>query len=159
MNREPKRDKLPDLRPSITHHGAHGQMDFYVTVGFYDEPGRRTEPGEVFVIIAKEGSETRHMVNAWAQSVSVGLQYGVPWKKLADKIINTPGRPLIESVVHAVNRCIDQRISIIGEDDEPPTAGVTAPLVPTDPTLSPEKEPNVIQKAITEASNATITEA
>ena len=46
----------------------------YITVGLYDD-GR---PGELFVTMSKVGSTINGLVDSWATSVSINLQYGVP---------------------------------------------------------------------------------
>ena len=51
---------------------SHG----YMTVGEFEDGA----PGEVFVNIAKQGSTLRGVMDAFAISISHGLQYGVPLK-------------------------------------------------------------------------------
>ena len=53
----------------------------YIHVGLY-ETG---EPGEIFVKMAKEGSTISGLMDAFATSISLALQYGVPLKALVDK--------------------------------------------------------------------------
>lgn len=73
--RVPHRVKLPKTRQSITHKfvigGAH---EGYVTVGFYENG----EPGEVFIVMSKEGTTMSGMMDTLATSISIGLQHGVP---------------------------------------------------------------------------------
>jgi len=70
------RRELPRIRTSKTFSftvaGSHG----YVTVGEYDDG----TPGEVFLNVSKQGSTLRGVLDAFAISVSHGLQFGVPLK-------------------------------------------------------------------------------
>lgn len=77
----PYRERLPDERPSITHKFVVGDHEGYIIVGLYPD-GR---PGEMFITIAKEGSTLSGVMDAFATSISILLQYGVPLKVLADK--------------------------------------------------------------------------
>jgi ribonucleotide reductase alpha subunit len=70
----PRRERLPDTRRSLTHKLSVDGVEAYMTVGEYPD-GR---PGELFVEIAKEGSTLGGMMDAWATSVSMSLQYGIP---------------------------------------------------------------------------------
>lgn len=121
MLEEANRKRLPDTRPSITYHGTHrhatGQdQDFYVTVGFYDDPGHRCDPGEVFIVIAKEGDFIRKSLNAFATMASISLQFGCPWGKIRDKFLRGDESDMFSSIVRGVDRCIELRAEIIGEE-------------------------------------------
>jgi len=72
------REELPRVRSSKTFKFTLAGTRGYFTVGQYDD-GR---PGELFVNIAKQGSTLRGIMDAFATTVSYGLQYGVPLKKL-----------------------------------------------------------------------------
>ena len=52
----------------------------FVTVGEYDD-GR---PGEIFVRVSKQGSTLAGIMDAFAISVSHGLQYGVPLRSFVE---------------------------------------------------------------------------
>ncbi|MEK6915749.1 MAG: LAGLIDADG family homing endonuclease [Nanoarchaeota archaeon] len=66
------RKPMPQTRKSITHKFEIGEHKGYLTVGLYDDG----HPGEIFVNIAKQGSTVRGMIDAWALSMSMNLQYG-----------------------------------------------------------------------------------
>jgi ribonucleoside-diphosphate reductase alpha chain len=72
--KEPVRSKLPRNRRSRTFEFRVADCKGFVTVGEYDD-GR---PGEVFMKVAKQGSTLAGIMDAFAISVSYGLQYGVP---------------------------------------------------------------------------------
>jgi len=83
------RKKLPSERQSITHKFGLGGHEGYITVGMYEDG----TPGEIFIKMAKEGSTLSGILDGFALSVSIGLQYGVPLKALVDKFINTRFEP------------------------------------------------------------------
>jgi ribonucleoside-diphosphate reductase alpha chain len=75
------RRRLPDERRSITHKFSIGGHEGYMTVGMYDDGA----PGEVFITMAKEGSVVSGLMDSFATSISMALQYGVPLRVLCDK--------------------------------------------------------------------------
>ena len=79
--REPHRQRLPDTRPSLTHKFDVAGHEGYLNVGLYED-GR---PGELFITMAKEGSTVGGMMDAFATSISLCLQYGVPLEALVKK--------------------------------------------------------------------------
>jgi ribonucleoside-diphosphate reductase alpha chain len=84
-----QREKLPGERESVTHKFNVGGHEGYITVGKYAD-GR---PGEIFIKMAKEGSTLSGIMDGFALSVSIALQYGVPLKALVDKFIHTRFEP------------------------------------------------------------------
>ncbi len=84
-----KRHKLPNERTSITHKFSVGGHEGYLTVGKYEDGA----PGEIFIKMAKEGSTLSGIMDAFALSVSIALQYGVPLKSLVDKFCNSRFEP------------------------------------------------------------------
>jgi ribonucleoside-diphosphate reductase alpha chain len=83
------RRRLPDERRSITHKFSIGGHEGYMTVGMYDDGA----PGELFVTMAKEGSVVSGLMDSFATSISMALQYGVPLKVLCDKFSHTRFEP------------------------------------------------------------------
>jgi ribonucleoside-diphosphate reductase alpha chain len=86
---EPVRQKLPRRRKSQTFSFRVADCHGYVTVGEFED-GR---PGEVFLKVAKQGSTLAGIMDAFAISVSLGLQYGVPIQAFADKFVNMRFEP------------------------------------------------------------------
>jgi len=74
------RHKLPDERQSITHKFSVGGHEGYITVGKYEDG----TPGEIFVVMAKEGSTISGLMDAFATMTSLALQHGVPLQLLVD---------------------------------------------------------------------------
>ena len=84
-----RRRKLPSERTSITHKFSVGGHEGYLTVGKYEDGS----PGEIFIKMAKEGSTLSGIMDAFALSVSIALQYGVPLHALIDKFCNSRFEP------------------------------------------------------------------
>jgi ribonucleoside-diphosphate reductase alpha chain len=78
---QPFRRKLPDERHSITHKFDIAGHEGYITVGMYDDG----QPGEIFITMSKEGSTISGLMDSFATSISMALQYGVPLRVLVDK--------------------------------------------------------------------------
>ena len=78
----PKRNRMPRERQSITHKFSIAGHEGYITAGMYEDG----TVGEIFLTdIGKEGSTLRGMMNAFATSISIALQYGVPLDTLVEK--------------------------------------------------------------------------
>ncbi|HEY6204395.1 MAG TPA: vitamin B12-dependent ribonucleotide reductase [Candidatus Limnocylindria bacterium] len=77
----PQRRRLADTRDSVTHKFSIEGHEGYITVGKFEDG----TPGELFVTMAKEGSTLSGMMDAFATSVSLLFQYGVPLSHLVEK--------------------------------------------------------------------------
>ncbi len=78
----PARRRMPRERQSITHKFSIGGHEGYITAGMYEDG----TVGEIFLTdIGKEGSTLRGMMNSFATSISISLQYGVPLETLVQK--------------------------------------------------------------------------
>ncbi len=78
----PKRNRMPRERQSITHKFSIAGHEGYITAGMYEDGTL----GEIFLTdIGKEGSTLRGLLNSFATSISIALQYGVPLEKLVEK--------------------------------------------------------------------------
>ncbi len=76
-----ERIPLPQTRKAINHKFEIVEHSGYLSIGLYDD-GR---PGEIFVTMAKQGSTIRGLLDAWARSISLNLQYGAPVNELFGK--------------------------------------------------------------------------
>src|SRR4029079_3758612 len=83
---EPVRQKLPRKRTAKTFSFRVADCHGYATVGEYEAGG----PGELFLQVAKAGSTLAGIMDAFAISVSHGLQYGVPLEAFVEMFTNTP---------------------------------------------------------------------
>src|SRR5256712_2534499 len=77
----PARRRLADTRASLTHKFSIEGHEGYITVGLFEDG----TPGELFVTMAKEGSTLSGLMDAFATSVSLLFQYGVPLPHLVEK--------------------------------------------------------------------------
>jgi ribonucleoside-diphosphate reductase alpha chain len=75
------RRRLPDERQAITHKFSIAGHEGYITVGLYEDG----TPGEIFITMSKEGSTISGLMDAFATSASMALQYGVPLRVLVEK--------------------------------------------------------------------------
>src|SRR4051812_32833085 len=89
LARTPVRRKLPDERHAITHKFDIAGHEGYITVGLFDDG----QPGEIFLVMAKEGSTISGFADAFAQAISYALQYGVPLQALVDKFSHVRFEP------------------------------------------------------------------
>jgi ribonucleoside-diphosphate reductase alpha chain len=78
--REPFREKLPRSRTSRTFEFRVADCKGFVTVGEYED-GRA---GEIFIRVSKQGSTLAGILDAFAISISHGLQYGVPLRSFVE---------------------------------------------------------------------------
>jgi ribonucleoside-diphosphate reductase alpha chain len=85
----PVREKLPRSRSSRTFEFRVADCKGFVNVGEYAD-GR---PGEMFLRISKQGSTLAGIMDAFAISISYGLQYGVPLRAFVETLINTRFEP------------------------------------------------------------------
>lgn len=84
-----RRRRLPDERRAITHKFAVGNHEGYITAGLYDDG----TPGELFITMSKEGSVISGLMDSFATSISIGLQYGVPLEVLVNKFVHMRFEP------------------------------------------------------------------
>jgi ribonucleoside-diphosphate reductase alpha chain len=86
---KPYRRRLPDERQAITHKFSIGGHEGYITVGMFEDGS----PGEIFIVMAKEGSAVSGLMDAFATAISMTLQYGVPLKVLCRKFAHSRFEP------------------------------------------------------------------
>jgi ribonucleoside-diphosphate reductase alpha chain len=86
---KPVRRKLPVERRAITHKFSIAGHEGYITVGMYDDG----QPGEIFLVMAKEGSAISGLMDSFATAISLALQYGVPLRVLIDKFSHVRFEP------------------------------------------------------------------
>nr|MBA3271884.1 vitamin B12-dependent ribonucleotide reductase [Acidobacteriota bacterium] len=85
----PRRRRLPDERQAVTHKFDIAGHEGYITVGLFEDG----QPGEIFLVMAKEGSTISGFADAFAQAISYALQYGVPLQALVDKFSHVRFEP------------------------------------------------------------------
>ena len=140
----PVRRKLPIERQAMTHKFSVAGHEGYITVGLYEDG----TPGEIFLVMAKEGSIISGMMDAFATSVSLALQYGVPLPVLCDKFSHTrfepsgftgnPEIPIAKSIMDYIFRWLDLRFGESSRKDAKPVEIKATPSL--SPPQSPEEE-------------------
>ena len=85
----PYRRRLADERQAITHKFSVGGHEGYLTVGLFEDG----QPGEIFITMSKEGSTLSGIMDCFATTVSLSLQYGVPLRILVNKFSHVRFEP------------------------------------------------------------------
>jgi ribonucleoside-diphosphate reductase alpha chain len=124
---KPHRHRLPAERTAVTHKFEISGHEGYITVGLYPDG----QPGEIFLKMAKEGSTVSGLMDTFATSVSLALQYGVPLKDLVNKFAHVrfepsgftgnPEIPIAKSIVDYIFRWLGSRFL---QADEKATLGL-----------------------------------
>jgi ribonucleoside-diphosphate reductase alpha chain len=152
------RRKLLDERRAITHKFDIQGHEGYITVGIYEDG----TPGEIFLVMSKEGSTISGLMDAFATSISLALQYGVPLEVLVKKFAHTrfepsgftknPEIPIAKSITDYIFRWLaskfldgtqQEAIGIVRRDPvvevEASAAPAAAPIKPATVDSSPIK--------------------
>ncbi len=142
------RHRLPDERASVTHKFSIAGHEGYITVGLYPTG----QPGEIFIKMAKEGSTVSGLMDAFATSISLALQHGVPLKVLCEKFAHTRFEPsgwtgneqigYAKSLMDYIFRWLNLRF--LSGTQLTLFAGLApqAPQLPASPSLLPESDPD-----------------
>ncbi len=85
----PMRKDMPKIRTAKTFEFSIAGSKGFFTVGEYENG----KPGELFINMAKQGSTLSGLMDAFAISISNGLQYGVPLKFYVRKFMNMSFAP------------------------------------------------------------------
>jgi ribonucleoside-diphosphate reductase alpha chain len=149
LNAPPRsvRHRLQEERASITHKFAIAGHEGYITVGLYPNG----QPGEIFIKMAKEGSTVSGLMDAFATSVSLALQHGVPLKILCEKFAHTRFEPsgwtgneqigYAKSLMDYIFRWLHLRFLSGQQLTLFSGLAPSAPQLPASPTILPETEP------------------
>jgi ribonucleoside-diphosphate reductase alpha chain len=163
---KPYRRRLPDERQAITHKFSIGGHEGYITVGLFEDG----TPGEIFIVMAKEGSAVSGLMDAFATAISMTLQYGVPLKVLCRKfahsrfepsgITHNPQIPYAKSIMDYIFRWLalkflmkEEQFGITtqedinadisdSEPDDSETNKATAPTKKSESKLAPVEVPS-----------------
>ena len=151
LNAPPRaiRHRLPSERASVTHKFSIAGHEGYITVGLYPTG----QPGEIFIKMAKEGSTVSGLMDAFATSISLALQHGVPLRVLCEKFAHTRFEPsgwtgneqigYAKSLMDYIFRWLNLRF--LSGEQLTLFAGLSphaAPL-PASPTILPESESEI----------------
>jgi ribonucleoside-diphosphate reductase alpha chain len=89
LQAETLRRRLPERRKGYIQKSTVGGHKVYLHTGEYDDGAL----GEIFIDLHKEGAPFRSLMNNFAISVSLGLQYGVPLEEYVDAFLFTRFEP------------------------------------------------------------------
>jgi ribonucleoside-diphosphate reductase alpha chain len=89
VERARERRRLPERRKGYIQKATVGGHKVYLHTGEYDDG----ELGEIFIDMHKEGAAFRSLMNNFAISISIGLQYGVPLDEFVDAFCFTRFEP------------------------------------------------------------------
>ena len=146
---KPARRRLPDERRSITHKFSIAGHEGYITVGMYEDG----QPGEIFIIMSKEGSVVSGLVDSFATAISLALQYGVPLSVLVQKfahvrfepsgVTNNPEIRFAKSIVDYIFRWLALKFLPAGEQvsNGAKSEAAAAATIET-PTATTQTEPS-----------------
>ncbi|RYY18835.1 MAG: vitamin B12-dependent ribonucleotide reductase, partial [Chitinophagaceae bacterium] len=84
-----ERRTLPAKRRGFTQKAKINGQAIFLRTGEYNDG----TVGEIFIDMAKEGATMRSMLNCFAISISIGLQYGVPLEEFVEKFVFTRFEP------------------------------------------------------------------
>jgi ribonucleoside-diphosphate reductase alpha chain len=134
------RRKLPDERRAITHKFSINEHEGYLTVGLYEDG----QPGEIFLVMAKEGSTISGLMDSLATSISIALQYGVPLQTLVHKFSHTrfepsgftknPEIPIAKSITDYIFRWLASKF--LSRDDKVAAGVILRDEIPAEPPPS-----------------------
>jgi ribonucleoside-diphosphate reductase alpha chain len=88
-NAVPERLKPAGMRMSRTHSAKIGDIELYVTIGFYPDG----KIAELFVSTDKEGTVVKGLLASLSKTISNMLQYNVPSKEIARLLRNQQFEP------------------------------------------------------------------
>ena len=124
-------------------------------------------PGEIFIKMAKEGSTLSGLMDGFALTFSIGLQYGVPLKALVDKLVNTrfepsgwtgnPAIPYAKSILDYLARWLGGRFisaDYLQSNGEIAVASAPAVFVEPAPTSAPPPAAAASQQRTSPATKA-----
>ncbi len=117
-----KRRRMPQRRKGYTQKAMVGGHKVYIRTGEYTDG----TIGEIFIDMHKEGAAFRSLMNCFAISVSLGLQYGVPLEEYVDAFVFSRFEPsgpvqgnerikLATSIIDYIFR--ELAITYLGRDD------------------------------------------
>jgi ribonucleoside-diphosphate reductase alpha chain len=108
------RVRLPKKRVGFTQEARVGGHKIFLRTGQYEDGTL----GEIFIDMHKEGAAFRSLMNCFAMSVSIGLQYGVPLQTYVDQFTFTRFEPqgLVEGhpYVRMATSIVDYLFRVLG---------------------------------------------
>jgi ribonucleoside-diphosphate reductase alpha chain len=141
----PKRRRLPDERRALTHKFSIAGHEGYLTVGMFEDDS----PGEIFLVMAKEGSVVSGLMDTVATMTSMALQYGVPLALLVRKFshvrfepsgfTDNPEIPIAKSIIDYIFRWL--ALKFLSEEER---ADIDAGGTEASPVDPPQGNPHIL---------------
>ncbi|MBI2884926.1 MAG: vitamin B12-dependent ribonucleotide reductase [Candidatus Omnitrophica bacterium] len=150
---EPYRRRLPEERQAIIHKFSIGGHEGYITVGMFEDG----KPGEIFIVMSKEGSTLSGVMDSFATAISLALQYGVPLDVLVSKfnhvrfepsgVTNNPEIRFAKSVVDYIFRWMALKFlpkeeAAQAQNESAAAASAAAPSAETKAPEAPARAPS-----------------
>ncbi len=160
----PVRQKLPRSRRGRTFEFRVADCKGFATIGEYESG----QPGEIFLTVSKQGSTLSGIMDAFAKSISYGLQYGVPLRAFVEAYTNMRFEPagmtddpdirFATSIMDYLFRRLaleyltyDERAELgifsVGERLQPTLPGVDEATMPTSPGTEMVADPKTLPTA------------
>ena len=147
-----KRAKLPHRRKGYTQKASINKHKVYLRTGEY----MNGSLGEIFIDMHKEGASFRSLMNNFAISISIGLQYGVPLEEYVEAFTFTkfePSGPVEGNQEIKYSTSIldyifkELAISYLGRDDfSNQEHNQTTELIPDEKVKSKKKDAEIVLK-------------
>jgi ribonucleoside-diphosphate reductase alpha chain len=125
----------------LTHKFSVGGYEGYLTIGLYPDT---KQPGEAFIVAAKEGSTVSGLLDTIATLISMCLQSGMPLKTLVRKFkdmnfgpagfTNNPEIPMAKSITDYVFRYLG--IKFLSPEDREEIFGMPLAENKKEPAIS-----------------------
>lgn len=141
------RKRLPSERQAITHKFSVAGHEGYITVGMFEDG----TPGEIFLVMSKEGTVVSGLMDSFATAISLALQYGVPLEVLIQKFSHTrfepsgmttnPQIPMAKSVVDYIFRWLASKFLT------PEVQNKVGVLNPTEKSVAKTDTPSTLEAA------------
>lgn len=84
-----ERRRVPNDSRVVRRHFRVAEISGYIHVGLFPDG----TPGDIFVTVAQAGSTLRGIIDSWALTLSLALQYGTPLDALVSKLSFTDFEP------------------------------------------------------------------
>jgi ribonucleoside-diphosphate reductase alpha chain len=156
------RVRLPKKRHGFTQEAKVGGHKIFLRTGEYSNG----QLGEIFIDMHKEGAAFRSLMNCFAMSVSIGLQYGVPLDTFVEQFTFTRFEPqgLVEGHpnIKFATSIVDYLFRVLGVEylhrydfaQVPPTAEVAAPTSEVLPPSAGDAGPSKARGLLSYESHA-----
>jgi ribonucleoside-diphosphate reductase alpha chain len=122
--------RMPETRQSLTRKVIAGGLKMYITVGFYEN----SQPGEIFIVAAKQGSTLGGLLDDVARLMSTLLQFGVTMDQLYDRMHGARYEPRDDTYSSPIDAVVKNALELVKEyGGDPSLPGDLAQVQKSDP--------------------------